>query len=119
LDKGSSHEHPHTHVWCEVCQTIRPIKIDDMHADDATGHHMEASDLICTVCGLVIATLYLPKPKTKANEALHAAQKGTALNSWQPTPENINGLPEPLRRYVQQLQTLSNIRPAWCVKTRY
>ncbi len=104
---------PHTHVWCEVCQTIRPIKLDDMHADDATGHYTEARDLMCTVCGLVIATLYLPKPKTKAIEALHAA-KGAALNSWQPTPDNINALPEPLRRYVHHLETLSD--PAGLVR---
>jgi len=35
-------------------------------------------------------------------------QKGAALNSWQPTQENINALPEPLRRYVYQLETLSD-----------
>ena len=105
---------PHTHVWCEVCQAIRPIKIDDMHADDATGHYTEASDLMCTACRLVIATLYLPKPKTKAIEALRAAQKGAALDSWEPTAENINALPEPLRRYVHHLETLSD--PAGLVR---
>jgi hypothetical protein len=88
---------PHTHVWCEVCQAIRPIKIDDMHADDASGHYTEASDLMCAVCGQVIATLYLPKPA-----------------SWQPTPENINALPEPLRRYVHHIETLSD--PAGLVR---
>jgi hypothetical protein len=69
---------PHTHVWCEVCKAIRPLKI-------------EASDLMCTVCGSVIATLYLPKRVP-----------------WQPTPENINALPEPVRRYVHQIETLSD-----------
>jgi hypothetical protein len=88
---------PHTHVWCEVCHAIRPLKIDDMHADDTTGHYTEASDLTCTVCSSVIATLYLPKPAP-----------------WQPTPENINALPEPLRRYVHQIETLSD--PAGLVR---
>jgi len=99
---------PHTRVWCEVCQTIRPIKIDDMHADDASGHYAEASDLMCAVCGFVIATLYLPKPKTQAIEALHAAQNGAALDSWQPTAENIDALPEPIRHYIYRLETLSD-----------
>jgi hypothetical protein len=100
---------PHTHVWCEVCQAIRPIKIDDMHADDASGQYTDASDLMCAVCGFVIAMLYLPKPKTQAIETLRAAQKGAALDSWEPTAENINALPEPVRRYVHQLETLSDL----------
>jgi len=101
---------PHTHVWCEVCQAIRPIKIDDMDADDASGqYYTDASDLMCAVCGFVIAMLYLPKPKTQAIETLRAAQKGAALDSWEPTAENINALPEPVRRYVHQLETLSDL----------
>ncbi len=105
---------PHTHVWCEVCQTIRPIKLDDMHADDATGHYTEARDLMCTVCGLVIATLYLPKPKTKAIEALHAA-KGAALNSWQPTPTHC---PSPYVAMCIISRRLAT-RLDWCARTRY
>ena len=27
---------------------------------------------------------------------------------WLPTPENINALPEPLRQYIHQLETLSD-----------
>jgi len=27
---------PHTNIWCNLCQTIRPVVIVDMHADDAT-----------------------------------------------------------------------------------
>jgi hypothetical protein len=68
-----------------------------MHADDATGQYTEASDLMCTVCSLVMATLYLPKPVP-----------------WQPTPDNINALPEALRRYVHHLETLSD--PAGLVR---
>jgi len=33
---------------------------------------------MCPVCGFVIATLYLPKPKTQAIEALHAAEGRSA-----------------------------------------
>ena len=53
-----------------MCQTIRPVVILDMHADDASGAYTETSDLMCGTCGFVIATLYLPKPKTQAVEAL-------------------------------------------------
>jgi hypothetical protein len=63
---------------------------------------------MCAVCGFVIATLYLPKPKTQAIEALHAVQKGAALDSWQPTAENIDALPEPIRHYIYRLETLSD-----------
>src|SRR5215212_5690498 len=50
---------PHTHVWCDACQAIRPAQIADMHADDVSGQYTEASDLRCGHCGFVIATLYL------------------------------------------------------------
>jgi hypothetical protein len=60
---------PHTHVWCGLCRTIRPLLISDMHSDDASGAYTEASDLMCGFCG-VIATLYVPKAKTQAVEAL-------------------------------------------------
>ena len=60
----------HTHVWCEACQAIRPVVIVDMHAEDASGAYTEASDLRCDFCGFVFATLYVPKPKTQAIEAL-------------------------------------------------
>ena len=33
---------------------------------------------------------------------------------WQPTPENINALPEPLRRYVMRLETMAD--PAGLVR---
>jgi hypothetical protein len=46
-----------------------------MHADDVSGRYTEASDLLCSVCGNHIATLYVPKSKTAAEEAL---QRGTA-----------------------------------------
>jgi len=61
---------PHTHIWCNLCEMIRPLLIQDMHADDASGAYSEASDLRCGACGFVIATLYLPKPKTQSIEAL-------------------------------------------------
>jgi len=41
-----------------------------MHGDDASGAYTEASDLMCGFCGFVIATLYVPKAKTQAIEAL-------------------------------------------------
>jgi len=54
---------PHTHVWCNLCQMIRPLLLQDMHADDASGAYSEASDLRCGACGFVIATLYCPSPR--------------------------------------------------------
>ena len=60
---------PHTRIWCNASETIRPPLIEDMHAHDASGAYSEASDLMCGFCGFVIAPLYLPKPKTQAIEA--------------------------------------------------
>jgi len=55
---------PHTHVWCNFCQMIRPVLIVDLHADDASGAYTEASDLMRDFCGFVMATMYLPKAET-------------------------------------------------------
>jgi hypothetical protein len=85
-----------------------------MQADDASGQYTQASDLTCGYCRFVIATLYLPKSKTKAIEPVHEAQKGAALDSWQPTAENINALPKPILHYIYRLETLSD--PAGLVR---
>ena len=53
-----------------MCQTIRPLVVVDMHGDDASGAYREASDLRCDFCGFVICTLYVPKARTQAIEAL-------------------------------------------------
>ncbi len=66
----AQHEHPPHAYLCDACYAIRPLVIVDMHADDASGAYTEASDLRCDFCGFVIATLYVPKPKTQAIEAL-------------------------------------------------
>jgi hypothetical protein len=50
-----------THVSCEVCQMIRPLRIERSHEDDQSGQFTEASDLTCVTCGFVIATMYLAK----------------------------------------------------------
>jgi hypothetical protein len=67
---------PHTHVWCDVCQTIRPAAIVDLHGDDASGRYTEASDLRCGSCAFVIATLYVPKSRTSAIEAIQRTRTG-------------------------------------------
>jgi hypothetical protein len=51
------------------------MEISDLHLDDVSGRYTEASDLFCSVCGNHIATLYVSKCKTTAEEAL---QRGTA-----------------------------------------
>lgn len=68
---------PHTDLWCDVSQTIRPVQVADMHADDTSGLFGEASDLVRGTCGYVIAKLYVPKPKMRAIDA---------LLSWPPRP---------------------------------
>ena len=54
---------PHTHVWCEQCQRIQPLVLDDIQMDDATAQYTSASDLLCAVCSFAIATLYTVKPE--------------------------------------------------------
>ena len=61
---------PQTHVHCEQCGTIRPFRIVDLQGDDISGQFSDAADLQCASCGYVIATLYVPKPRKLAAEAL-------------------------------------------------
>jgi hypothetical protein len=41
-------------------------------------------------------------------------------DDWQPTPENINSLPMPLRRYIHELQTqcdpTGDVQTIWCLR---
>ena len=62
---------PQTHAHCDQCGTIRPFSIVDLPGDDVSGRFREASDLCCSDCGFIIATLYVPKPRTKAAEAIN------------------------------------------------
>jgi hypothetical protein len=50
----------------------------------------------------------LAQRRTQAINALHEAQKGAAIDSWQPTVENINALPKRVPHYIHRLETLSH-----------
>ena len=65
----------HACLLRDLCKAIRPMEISDLHGDDVSGRYTEASDLLCSVYGNHIATLYVSKCKTTAEEAL---QRGTA-----------------------------------------
>jgi len=52
---------PHTHIWCEFCHVVRPIRIVDTHDDDVSGQFGEASDLCCGVCGLASRRRIYPR----------------------------------------------------------
>jgi len=51
-----------THIYCEECQEIKPIKHSYMGGYDTSGEFGDAADIMCGECGLVIATTYTHKP---------------------------------------------------------
>lgn len=48
-------------IYCDKCQTINPMAVDEMAADYLNDH--AAMDLMCAECRLVIATLHVAEPK--------------------------------------------------------
>ncbi len=60
----------------------------------------------CVVCGVPWPCTYAGMPPAATSAALDA--------SWLPTPENVNALPEPLRRHIAGLETLCD--PAGIVR---
>lgn len=45
-------------IWCDNCETIRPLKLAPMEGKDVTGQFAEPVDLLCTDCRFVIGTTY-------------------------------------------------------------
>jgi hypothetical protein len=52
-----------THAWCELCEKIQPVKREDLHGEDTTGKFL-GGDILCTECGLVLLTVYVPKSQS-------------------------------------------------------
>lgn len=46
-------------VWCPNCETIRPLRTDEMAGGKLNDH--DALDLLCGDCDFVIATLHASK----------------------------------------------------------
>lgn len=49
-----------THVYCKHCEAIRPMYTEPPGDEDVTGRFTGASDILCVVCGHIIATTYRP-----------------------------------------------------------
>ena len=60
-----------THIYCDVCRSIQPMKIEPPNGTDATGRFTNASDILCATCGLIIATTY--QPNSSGADALRRA----------------------------------------------
>jgi hypothetical protein len=54
-----------THIYCSNCEAIQPANFEPLTVDDETGCYL-GGDIACTVCGLIIATLYRPKPASRS-----------------------------------------------------
>lgn len=48
-----------SHIWCDACETVRPLVADKMYGNDAQGKgFINPTDLMCGECHLVIATTW-------------------------------------------------------------
>lgn len=47
-----------THVWCNNCEEIQPAKLDVMSGTDRSGEFIKPTDLLCSKCFWIAATLY-------------------------------------------------------------
>jgi hypothetical protein len=46
-------------IWCDSCDTVRPLAVDAMFGKDAQGKgFINPTDLMCGTCRLVIATTW-------------------------------------------------------------
>jgi hypothetical protein len=49
-----------THIYCSNCEAIQRAEFEPLIFEDDTGSYL-GGDALCTVCRLIIATLYRPK----------------------------------------------------------
>ena len=54
-----------THIYCEGCDEIQPIKKDVMGDEDISNCFTNATDILCSICNFIIATTYSIKGKIK------------------------------------------------------
>lgn len=48
-----------SHIWCQNCKTVRPLKLDKMFGNDEQGKgFINPTDLMCGECRYVIATTW-------------------------------------------------------------
>lgn len=50
-----------SHIWCHLCDKVQPLELGNL---DPTEKWVNAVDLMCGDCGLVLATMYTPRPET-------------------------------------------------------
>jgi len=54
-----------THIYCELCG-IQEARFDEMGGTDVSKKFKDPTDIVCSKCHLVIATMYNPiEEKTK------------------------------------------------------
>lgn len=51
------------HIWCAGCKEIQPALYEEMPGRDVSGKFKRPTDIICSECRLIIATLY-DEPKS-------------------------------------------------------
>lgn len=52
-----------THIYCDNCESIQPMLLDEMPGTDTSGKFIQPTDVLCGTCKLVIATTYSEQPK--------------------------------------------------------
>jgi hypothetical protein len=48
-----------SHAYCDTCASIQPVVVEPLDHADTTGR-FRGGDMVCTVCGTIIRTVYEP-----------------------------------------------------------
>jgi hypothetical protein len=58
--KGETMSKEFTHAYCALCEEVQEVLIEELLGEDTTGR-FGGGDIVCTVCGSVLLTVYVPK----------------------------------------------------------
>ena len=53
-----------THAYCNFCSAIQPVEVGALERPDTSGR-FHGADMLCTVCGWIVCTLYKPVEEPK------------------------------------------------------
>ena len=67
-----------THAYCDLCEKIQEVLREELWGEDTTGQ-FGGGDIVCTVCGSVLLTVFVPKEPAllpKTTSILHIVKEG-------------------------------------------
>ena len=68
-----------TYIYCNFCADIVPLMRDRMTGTDASGKFIKPTDLMCSKCHYVIATVYKKGPPMTVEDYLERRKKNDSL----------------------------------------